>query len=133
MGTSVIYSPLSRSLSFYVHADKAQIVSKLCQKSSKWRHKNEGLSISFLGIFFHTSPLSSSFLWHHVSDFWATFSLYVELHFYLSLINKCLSNCLHICLFLGWVACFFNVLNANSLPNPKFYCFILNAQKETHF
>ena len=30
---------------------------KVSQKSSIWRHKNEGLSISFLGVFFPTPPL----------------------------------------------------------------------------
>ena len=30
---------------------------KVSQKSATWRHKNEGLSICFLGVFFTTSPL----------------------------------------------------------------------------
>ena len=39
--------------------DKDQIAAKLCQNWSLWRHKNEVLSISFLWVFFPTSPLIS--------------------------------------------------------------------------
>ena len=42
------------------------LYNKVSQKPSLWRHKNEGLSNPFLGVFFPTSP---TFLWRHMTDF----------------------------------------------------------------
>ena len=40
----------------YLHELLINVVSR---KSAMWRHKNEGLSVSFLGVLFPTSPFTS--------------------------------------------------------------------------
>ena len=49
------------------------IKPKLCQQCSMC-NKNEGLSISFLGVFFPSSPIISLILLRHRDHFWHNFN-----------------------------------------------------------
>ena len=50
---------------------------KVPQRIRLLRHKNDGLSISFLGVFFPTSPLILLIIWRHMAEFWDTLSPYI--------------------------------------------------------
>ena len=48
-------------------------------KSPMWCHKNEGFSISFLGVYFHTSPLISIIFMKSLGSFLTQFGLCLQL------------------------------------------------------
>ena len=48
-----IYSELYSTVSYWIWSEGRKSLKKI----SMWRHKNEGLSISFFGVFFPISPL----------------------------------------------------------------------------
>ena len=51
-------------------------VVKVSQKSAMWHHKNEGLSISFLGVFSPSSPLIPLIFMTSHCWFWDTLSTF---------------------------------------------------------
>ena len=86
-----------------INAQKGTLTNtKLCKKWSMCRHKIEGLSISYLGIFFPTSTLISrifmtshgSFLTQYESAIFSCYfqPIYLYTHFYVFFYSKLFFN-----------------------------------------